>query len=105
MFQSISLTTGTGFTSFNFDLWTKHTKFILLIVMIIGGCSGSTTGGIKIIRLLIILKRILIEIKRRVSPNIISTVKINGKSIDDEIVSGVSSFLFLYLGICLFNNI
>ncbi|MFL2630956.1 MAG: TrkH family potassium uptake protein [Thermodesulfobacteriota bacterium] len=102
VFQSISLTTGTGFTSFNFDLWTKHTKFILLIVMIIGGCSGSTTGGIKIIRLLIILKRILIEIKRRVSPNIISTVKINGKSIDDEIVSGVSSFLFLYLGICLF---
>jgi len=102
VFQSISLTTGNGFTSFNFDLWTKHTKFILLIVMIIGGCSGSTTGGIKIIRLLIILKRILIEIKRRVSPNIISTVKINGKSIDDEIVSGVSSFLFLYLGICLF---
>ena len=70
--------------------------------MILGGCSGSTTGGIKIIRLLIIFKRILIEIKRRVSPNIISTVKINGKSIDEEIVSGVFSFMGLYVFICTF---
>ncbi len=102
VFQSLSLSTGTGFTSFNYDLWSKHTKIILLIFMILGGCSGSTTGGIKIIRLLIIFKRILIEIKRRVSPNIISTVKINGKSIDEEIVSGVFSFMGLYVFICTF---
>ena len=100
IFQSISLSTGTGFTSFNFDLWTKHTKIILLVFMILGGCSGSTTGGIKIIRLLIIFKRMMIEIKRRVSPNIVSTVKINGKSIDEEIVSGVFSFMGLYILIC-----
>ena len=100
IFQSVSLSTGTGFTSFNFDLWSKHTKIILLIFMILGGCSGSTTGGIKIIRLLIIFKRIVIEIKRRVSPNIVSTVKINGKSIDEEIVSGVFSFMGLYIFIC-----
>ena len=100
IFQSISLSTGTGFTSFNFDLWTKHTKIILLIFMILGGCSGSTTGGIKIIRLLIIFKRMIIEIKRRVSPNIVATVKINGKSVDEEIVSGVFSFMGLYVVIC-----
>ncbi|NSW88547.1 TrkH family potassium uptake protein [bacterium] len=100
IFQSVSLSTGTGFTSYNFDLWSKHTKIILLIFMILGGCSGSTTGGIKIIRLLIIFKRIVIEIKRRVSPNIVSTVKINGKSIDEEIVSGVFSFMGLYIFIC-----
>jgi len=100
IFQSISITTGTGFTSFNFDLWPKHTKIILLAFMVLGGCSGSTTGGVKIIRLLIVFKRILLEIKRRVSPNIVSTVKINGKSVEEEIVSGVLSFMVLYAGIC-----
>jgi trk system potassium uptake protein TrkH len=65
--------------------------------MILGGCSGSTTGGIKIMRVLIVFKRIYIEIKRRISPNVISTVKINGKAIDDDVVSGVFSFLFLYV--------
>ena len=96
-FQALSLSTGTGFTSFNFNDWSNHAKIVLLAVMILGGCSGSTTGGIKIMRVLIVFKRIYIEIKRRISPNVISTVKINGKAIDDDVVSGVFSFLFLYV--------
>ena len=96
-FQALSLSTGTGFTSFNFNEWSNHAKIVLLMIMVLGGCSGSTTGGIKIMRVLIVFKRIYIEIKRRISPNVISTVKINGKALDDELVSGVFSFLFLYV--------
>ena len=96
-FQALSLSTGTGFTSLNFNDWTNNVKLILLGFMFLGGCSGSTTGGIKIVRVLIVFKRIYNEVKRRISPNTISTVKINGRSVDEEVVTGVFSFLLLYL--------
>ena len=99
-FQALSLSTGTGFTSFNFNEWSHHAKIVLLAFMILGGCSGSTTGGIKIIRVLIVFKSIFNEIKRRISPNVILTVKINGKAVDEDVVRGEFSFLFLYLLIC-----
>ena len=102
-FQSISLSTGTGFTSFNFNNWPNNIKLVLLAFMLLGGCSGSTTGGIKIVRVIIVFKRIHNEIKRRISPNTVSTVKINGKSVDEEVVTGVFSFLLLYLIICIFS--
>jgi|TARA_B100000131_G_scaffold85553_1_gene82541 trk system potassium uptake protein TrkH len=100
-FQAISISTGTGFTTYNFSEWPSHIKFFLLLFLIIGGSSGSTTGGIKMIRVIIVFKRIYLEIRRRVSPNIVYTVKINNKSIDDEVVSGVMSFLFLFIMICI----
>ena len=104
-FQAVSISTGTGFTSYNFNQWPGDAKILLLIILIIGGSSGSTTGGIKIIRLVIILKSIYLEIRRRISPNVIYTVKINNKSLDDEVVSGVMSFLFLFLALTIFSII
>ena len=100
-FQAISISTGTGFTSYNFNDWPSHIKLFLIFFLIIGGSSGSTTGGVKMIRLIIVMKRIYQEVRRRVSPNIIYTVKINNKVIDEEVVSGVMSFLFLFIFACI----
>ncbi|MFL2686950.1 MAG: TrkH family potassium uptake protein [Thermodesulfobacteriota bacterium] len=99
-FQALSISTGTGFTTYNFDQWPSHAKILLLIFLVIGGSSGSTTGGIKIVRILIVVKRVYQEIRRRISPNVVYTVKINNKSLDDEVVTGVLSFLFLFVFIC-----
>ena len=57
-FQALSISTGTGFTTYNFDQWPSHAKILLLIFLVIGGSSGSTTGGIKIVRILIVVKRV-----------------------------------------------
>ena len=99
-FQALSISTGTGFTTYNFDQWPSHAKILLLIFLVIGGSSGSTTGGIKIVRVLIVVKRVYQEIRCRISPNVVYTVKINNKSLDDEVVTGVLSFLFLFIFIC-----
>ncbi len=96
-FQVISITTTTGFVTADYDQWPALSKNILLILMFVGGCAGSTGGAIKNIRILILLKKAGRELQRILHPRAITPIHIGDKRISDEVVNNVSSFFLLYM--------
>lgn len=96
-FQVASLLTTTGFMSANYDIWPTFSKMLLLTLFCIGGCSSSTGGGIKVIRILVMLKLIGRGIAVRLHPNAIISVKINDKKLSIDTVSSIANFIFLYI--------
>jgi len=100
-FQVSSIITSTGFVTVNFDLWPTLSKMILTLLMLVGAMAGSTGGGIKTIRILIMLKAIKREINKILHPKRIKSVKIDGKVIEEETISGVFLFIGAYIVISL----
>ncbi len=98
-FQVTSIISTTGFSTVNFDIWPTLAKIILLMLMFFGSCAGSTGGGLKIQRVAIILKNAKRTIKHAFNPRTVEGVKMNGRSVDEETVSGVINFLAIYLGV------
>lgn len=96
-FQVGSIITTTGYSTANFDLWPTFSKGILLLLMFIGGSAGSTAGGMKIIRILVILKIIKREILKLFHPRAVIPVKVNNKVLPNETVAGIYSFTGLYI--------
>ncbi len=96
-FQVSSIMTTTGFSTADFDSWPELSKGILLLLMFIGACAGSTGGGIKVSRIVLLFKNIKREIKRLIHPRLVSTVRFEGKNIDDATINGVNNYLALYL--------
>lgn len=100
-FQVVSIITTTGYATVDFNLWPTLSKVIILILMISGAMAGSTGGGIKTTRIVIMLKAIRRGIDRILHPKRIQSVKMDGKVVDEEIISGVFLFLGAYLVITL----
>lgn len=96
-FQVSSIMSTSGYANANFDMWPSFSKFILMIVMFIGSCAGSTAGGIKVIRLLVLFKLVKREIQKVVHPKAVLPVTINGKIVSDEVVLGISSYMGIYI--------
>ncbi len=99
-FQVISILTSTGFSSYNFDLWRTHSSFAtawLVTLMFIGGCAGSTGGGIKVIRIWLLFKVAHRELARLTHPRAIFPVKIENQVVSEEILSSITGFFALYL--------
>lgn len=96
-FQVISIITTTGFSSTDFDLWPSFSKGILFLLMFIGGSAGSTAGGMKVIRILVVLKLIKRNILKIFHPRAVIPVKINKKVLPTETIEGINSFLGLYI--------
>lgn len=96
-FQVSSIITTTGYSTANFDLWPSFSKGILLLLMFIGASAGSTGGGMKVIRILVLLKLIRREIEKMFHPRAVLPVKINNKVMANETVAGINSFVALYL--------
>ena len=97
LFQVISLITTTGFITANFELWPEFSKTILIVIVMIGACGGSTGGGLKVSRLVIVLKMITQELKRMVHPRSINIIKLDGMKIEQETVDSVTSFFVIYV--------
>lgn len=97
-FQVLTILTATGFATSNYELWPFFSQVILFLLMFIGGCSGSTSGGIKVVRILILLKQALNEMKFLLHPRGIFTIKLNKLPVKKDIVYAVSGFFFLYIG-------
>ena len=95
-FSVVSSLTTTGFFVCDYTLWPTALWTLLLLLMFIGACSGSTSGGIKIIRHLIFTKNTFLELKRVIHPNAVIPVKINKKSITNSILSKTMTFVFVY---------
>ena len=98
-FQVVSIITTTGFATADFELWPSFTQLILLLLMFAGACAGSTGGGMKILRLLILSRHTRAELKRVLHPHAVISVKVGGKVIDTRIQSSVTSFLILYVAV------
>lgn len=96
-FQVTSIMTTTGFSTVDFEFWPTFSKIILLVLMFIGGSAGSTAGGIKVIRILMVFKIIRRELSKTFHPRALIPVKIGGKPIPNETIAGVYSFLSLHL--------
>ena len=98
-FQVSSIITTTGYSTVDFDLWPAFSKTILVTLMFFGACAGSTGGGIKISRILIMLKSIMKEIRIMLHPKSVSKVKLNGRVVEHETVRAVNVFMVSYFAI------
>ena len=96
-FQVISAMTTTGFTTAPFYTWTGFLPVLLILVAFIGGCAGSTAGGMKVIRVILLYRQSIREIQRLIHPHAIFPVKIGGQKTSDTIISAVWGFFFLYI--------
>lgn len=94
-FQVSSIMTTTGYATANISLWPTLSKAILLTLMLIGGCAGSTAGGFKVSRVVILFKSLVGRLRRVLHPRTVTVVKMEGKRIDDDTLSGVHSYLAL----------
>lgn len=83
-FQAASIQTTTGFATVDFDLWSEFPKAVLMILAFIGGCAGSTGGGIKVVRVIIAFKAIWHELERVFRPNVLRPVRVNGAPVDES---------------------
>ncbi|MDR2137221.1 MAG: TrkH family potassium uptake protein [Synergistaceae bacterium] len=96
-FQAVSLVTTTGFFSENYVLWPTFTQILLLLLIFVGGCAGSTTGGLKMVRLLALVRTIRSEMWNLLHPRAILRTKINGKVISQVDLNAMTAFFMLYL--------
>ena len=95
-FQVASIMTTTGFASYNFDLWPEPSRVILVVLMFIGACAGSTGGGIKVSRFMILIKSIKKELKSYVYPKSISKITMDGSPVEHEIVRSVNVYFITF---------
>ncbi len=96
-FQVSSIMTTTGFSTVDFDAWPPFSKAILLCLMAVGACAGSTGGGFKVIRLAIMLKSLRRAIRHTLRPNSVQLVRVNGKVVADEVIHNVGAYLTAYV--------
>ena len=102
-FQVASIMTTSGFATVDFNFWPEFSKHTLVLLMIIGACAGSTGGGFKISRLIILLKAMMAEVRHIITPKAINPVRIDGKPIDKETLNSTRIYAAAYLIlICLF---
>jgi trk system potassium uptake protein TrkH len=97
LFQVVSIVTTTGFVTSDYLIWPGHLWIFIFLLMFIGGSTGSTGGGIKIARQILLLKNSALEFKRMIHPQAIIPVKFNGKTVSPEIMHLVMAFFLFYL--------
>ena len=96
-FQVSSFITSTGFATTNFNMWPTLSKTVLIALMFVGACAGSTGGGFKVARVVMLVKMVKQELKRVIHPRSVTAVKFEGKVVDKTTLNSVSSYLAIYL--------
>ena len=96
-FNSISILTGTGYVTGQFDQWGSFSLFYFLILMFIGGCAGSTTCGIKIFRVQILYEFVITQLKKIIYPRGIFVIKYENNNVNDKFLASIISFIYLYI--------
>ncbi len=96
-FQVSTIMTTTGFATADFDLWPSFSRGLLMMLMIIGACAGSTGGGLKVARLLMLFKILRRNIRQVIHPRKVQVVRINGKAVDESVLANCNAFLAAYV--------
>ena len=101
IFEVVSIATTTGFATTDFSIWPTFLPLLLFLTSFAGGCAGSTAGGMKVIRVLLIFKQGSRELKRLIHPNAIFSIKLGRKPVDDKVADAVwgffSAYVFLFI--------
>ena len=100
-FQSASVISTTGFSTTNFDLWPGLAKSILIVLMCVGACAGSTAGGFKVSRAVLLTKASFREIQRTLTPRKVSVIRFEGKSVQEDTLAQLGVYSFLYVCLAL----
>jgi trk system potassium uptake protein TrkH len=98
-FQVVSIMTTTGFATADYEKWPAFSQLILLLCMFIGGMAGSTGSGVKVIRLVLLLRHSYLELFRIIHPHAVTVVKIGGVPVPQTVMRSIWGFFFLYLAI------
>jgi trk system potassium uptake protein TrkH len=104
-FTVSSLVTTTGYATVDFNLWPMFSKSILLTLMFFGACAGSTGGGVKAVRILVMIKSFFYEIKHTIHPKSVQRIKVDGKSLEDDNLKSIMIFIFAYVFIIIISAI
>lgn len=96
-FQVAAIITTTGFATADFDLWPTFSKTLLLLLMVVGACAGSTGGGMKCSRILLLFKNLKRNVTRSLQPNKVQVIRVNGKTVDEQTVSNTGAYLAAYV--------
>ena len=96
-FQVSSVMTTTGYATADFNIWPGFSKTLLLVLMFMGACAGSTAGGLKVSRVIILVKGMRRELHRLLHPRSVKTLKLEGKRIDEQTLSSANSYLTVYV--------
>ncbi len=97
LFQVASIISTSGFSTTDFDLWPMFSKSILMLLMVTGACAGSTCGGMKCARILLLFKNLRRNIHNLLHPRQIQVVRINGRSVDEKVISNTNGYLAAYV--------
>lgn len=95
-FQTVSVMTTTGFATADFDAWPYFSRMLLVILMCVGGCAGSTGGGIKVVRIIVLMKSILYRLEQTFRPKLVRAVRVAGETIDEDIQRTVFTHFVLF---------
>ncbi len=101
-FQATSIMTTTGFATADYEQWPVFAQYLLIFLMFIGGCAGSTSGGMKVARILLLFKHAHVQIYRLIHPRAVRLVKFGGTPVDREVMQSILGFFALYMGIFVF---
>jgi trk system potassium uptake protein len=96
-FTVVSITTSSGFITADFDEWNSFGRLVMLMLMFVGGCAGSTAGGMKVIRVLLLGRAAAQEVERQVRPTTVQVLRIGGRVFSEEVRKGVLAFFSLYI--------
>ena len=92
-----SIITTTGFSTIDFDLWPQTSRTILVLLMFIGACAGSTGGGIKVSRCVVMVKTVAKELNSYIHPRSVRKIKLEDKPIDHEVLRSINVYFCTYL--------
>ncbi len=98
-FQVVSIITTTGFATADYELWPVLCQYLLVFSMFIGGCAGSTGGGMKVARILLLFKHAQVQVFRLIHPRAVRLVKLGDRPVDKEVMQSILGFFALYLGV------
>jgi trk system potassium uptake protein TrkH len=104
-FQIVSIVTTTGFATADFDAWPYFSCALLFLMMFVGGCSGSTGGSVKVARILIVAKKIVVDLRRLARPHAVLPLRVGTRAIPDDVVSAVTTFFVLFLVLFTFGGL
>jgi trk system potassium uptake protein TrkH len=97
VFQTAAIITTTGYGTADFNYWPAFTQLLLVLLMFLGGCAGSTAGGVKVIRLLVVFKHATVELKKLLYPTLVQPVTVANRTVTQSTMEGILGFFLLYI--------
>ncbi|QDV07908.1 Trk system potassium uptake protein TrkH [Planctomycetes bacterium Poly30] len=101
LFQVVCVITTAGFATEDFDAWPQYCRILLMLIAISGACAGSTAGGLKIVRVVIMVKAAFVSVRKMARPRVIDQVRVDGETLDEGVVASVTGYFVLWVAVFL----